>query len=295
MPRPNYEAPFKNIYHKKPYAAIDPSQPSLAAHEKTVLITAGHTGIGFAIAQNFAIAGASNIILLARRADVLERAVKGLSSAHIKTKFCYFTASIDDPLRVKEVFSEIRSTIADVDILVTSAAYVASFSDVLTLPTEQLRATFETNVFGNINLVKEFLFRIPAIESGKEQIILDVSSAAAHLDSPNLGAYSVSKMAFTRWLEHLHGELEGKAVRVHSYHPGGVYTEAAKGFGMKENSLPWNDVQLPGQFSVWLASKEAAFLNGRFVWANWDVEELKAQKTKIESDPHLLTLGMVSD
>lgn len=33
-------------------------------------------------------------------------------------------------------------------------------------------------------------------------------------------------------------------------------------------------VDLPGAFSVWAASKEAAFVHNRIVWASWDVEEL---------------------
>ena len=44
---------------------------------------------------------------------------------------------------------------------------------------------------------------------------------------------------------------------------------------------------------VWLASPESEFLRSRFVWANWDVEEMIAMKDKIEKDPHLLrpTMG----
>jgi hypothetical protein len=42
---------------------------------------------------------------------------------------------------------------------------------------------------------------------------------------------------------------------------------------------------LPASFMVWAASKEAKFLNGKFAWANWDVDELKAAATAIgESD-----------
>lgn len=41
-------------------------------------------------------------------------------------------------------------------------------------------------------------------------------------------------------------------------------------------------VTLPGDFNVWLASPEAAFLKGRFVWSNWDVEELKSHAKEIE-------------
>lgn len=42
-------------------------------------------------------------------------------------------------------------------------------------------------------------------------------------------------------------------------------------------------VELPAHFLVWIASDEAAFLRNKFVWANWDVEELKARREEIQS------------
>ena len=42
-------------------------------------------------------------------------------------------------------------------------------------------------------------------------------------------------------------------------------------------------VQLPAHFMLWLSSPEAAFLKGRLVWANWDVDELKSQVKEIQS------------
>ncbi|KAH8819464.1 hypothetical protein F5884DRAFT_661486 [Xylogone sp. PMI_703] len=295
MTRPTYGVPYTKSFHRKSYAAIDSAQPALSAAGKTILITAGHTGIGFAISQNFAIAGASNIIIVARRPEVLEKAVKELSAAHPKTKFHYFAASIDDEPKIKEVFAKVRATIADIDILVTSAAYVAQFSDTIDLPVDQLHGTFQTNVFANINLVKEFLANIPEKGSGKEKIILDLSSSGGHLLSQKFATYGISKTTFTRWLQHVQADLKDKAVRVHSFHPGGIFTDAVKSVGMTEEALEWDDVQLPGNFAVWLASKEAAFLAGRFVWANWDVEELKARKAEIENDPELLTIGLISE
>lgn len=41
-------------------------------------------------------------------------------------------------------------------------------------------------------------------------------------------------------------------------------------------------VSLPGHFNVWLASPEAAFLRGKYVWVNWDVDELKALAKEIQ-------------
>lgn len=43
---------------------------------------------------------------------------------------------------------------------------------------------------------------------------------------------------------------------------------------------------------VWLASPEARFLKGKFVWANWDVEELAKRKDEIENGT-LLNFGLV--
>ena len=38
---------------------------------------------------------------------------------------------------------------------------------------------------------------------------------------------------------------------------------------------------LPASFCVWLASGESDFLKGRIVWANWDVNEMKAKAEEI--------------
>jgi hypothetical protein len=41
-------------------------------------------------------------------------------------------------------------------------------------------------------------------------------------------------------------------------------------------------VELPAHFLVWLASDEAKFLKGKFVWANWDAQELMARADEIQ-------------
>jgi hypothetical protein len=50
-------------------------------------------------------------------------------------------------------------------------------------------------------------------------------------------------------------------------------------------------VELPASFAVWIVSPEAEFLNGKFVWSNWDIEELKAKKEHLLSTDDL-TLGL---
>jgi len=48
---------------------------------------------------------------------------------------------------------------------------------------------------------------------------------------------------------------------------------------------------LPASFAVWLCSPEARFLKNKFVWANWDVDEMKARANQIQNSP-LFTMGL---
>jgi hypothetical protein len=48
---------------------------------------------------------------------------------------------------------------------------------------------------------------------------------------------------------------------------------------------------LPGGFCLWLASSEADFLKGRFLWAHWDVDELISKKDVIQGG-NLLTFQL---
>jgi hypothetical protein len=50
-------------------------------------------------------------------------------------------------------------------------------------------------------------------------------------------------------------------------------------------------VSLPAGFNVWLASSEARFLKNKFVWVNWDVDELKSRAKEIQ-DGSFLNIGL---
>ena len=96
-----------------------------------------------------------------------------------------------------------------------------------------------------------------------------------------------------------------------SIHPGAILTPAAAELGVDETTLDWDDsklshsnfpshsnnltlVSLPSSTAVWAASDEAAFLNGRFMWSSWDVEELASGEVgkRIESDENFLRVGV---
>ncbi|MCJ1438055.1 hypothetical protein MMC27_007442 [Xylographa pallens] len=302
--QPSISHSFTRSYHCAPYPALSPTNPALSAAGKTILITAGHTGIGYSISSNFAAAGASHVVLIGRRADVLATARTALSAAHPATTFHAFAGSITDAARVAEIFARVRADVAEPDVLVTSAAFFARASDVLTLEAEQVRESFATNVLANMGLVRAFLDSPPARAGEdaagvkkREKVVLDVSSAAVHLEVPGTGTYAASKLAFTRLMAAAQADALAAPdpryeLRVHSFHPGAVLTQAARDFGAERLAVRWDDVELSGRFAVWLAGGEAGFLRGRFVWANWDVGELVERRRETEREG-LLKVGVV--
>lgn len=122
------------------------------------------------------------------------------------------------------------------------------------------------------------------------------------------GAYSVAKLAVFRLWDFL-GAWHPNLSIFHTQ-PGVVDTDMSKESGgvdavgfQDDGKLCLNPsgeiniiadhiiVSLPGNFNVWLASPEARFLKGKFLWSNWDVDELKAQEKEIAAGK--LSIGLV--
>jgi len=60
-----------------------------------------------------------------------------------------------------------------------------------------------------------------------------------------------------------------------------------------KDALEWQDIRLPGHFAVWLASREADFLHGSFVWAQWDVDEMiELFPKRIEDEHYFLKIAL---
>ncbi|KAJ0331942.1 hypothetical protein COL922a_011703 [Colletotrichum nupharicola] len=100
-------------------------------------------------------------------------------------------------------------------------------------------------------------------------------------------------MSSLKLAEYLASENKNN-LRVISVHPGLIQTPMAEELEKAGLRIPYDDISLPSNFLVWAASQEAAFLNGKFVSANWDVEELKASAGKIEggADLSLMLRGL---
>ncbi|KAK4506278.1 hypothetical protein PRZ48_000008 [Zasmidium cellare] len=270
-------------YHRTSYDRISPSN-TLDGKGKTVLITAGAVGIGFAIAESFAKAGVERLVLIQRRQDALGKAKQTIESKYPKTKVVTYVASVTDYDRISAILKEVGR----IDILVPNAAVSHPFVPSKDVTVDEFKATFDTNVIGSFHIIKEFL----ALESsGPRQVIL-TSSAAGQMVQPGNVGYGPSKAAANQLVQHFATENASMNVTIQAFHPGVIYTASVAALA-PEQAFEWEDVSLPGDFAVWLASPEAGFLAGRFVWAQWDVDELVGMKGRIAANPALLTTTVV--
>ena len=141
------------------------------------MVTGGSEGIGYAIVAAFAAAGATNIITVSRRAELLEEAKKNMVQDYPGTKIHTFSASVDDAEKVSSVFDDIRAHIAEPETLVLCAARGHMPASTLSVPVDSLWKDFEINVKGNLTVVTEFLRPDTLV---KEKKLINVSSTAAH-------------------------------------------------------------------------------------------------------------------
>ncbi|KAI1012013.1 hypothetical protein LB503_004460 [Fusarium chuoi] len=90
-------------------------------------------------------------------------------------------------------------------------------------------------------------------------------------------------------------DIKPTDIQIVSFYPGGILTDSVKRSGGDSlKDLVFDDESLPGHFSVWAATPKAIFLHGRFIWANWDVNELKTGPVhkQIDTDEHFLKVGV---
>jgi len=245
------------------------------------------TGIGFEISRAFAAAGVSRICIMSRRPEPLAKSKQELEKEFKGLRVDTYAVSVSD----YAVVSEAVKQIGQVDVIALSAAYVQGPDPLDQALLDGMESSYNVNVVGNWNLVKSALN--VRTDKTKQCIVLNVSTLAAYRPFPRQGIYGSSKAAFTQLMTEFSREYDESEVRFVSYHPGAVYTELASEHFDKSVFEAWEDVKLPGQFAVWLASPEADFLNGRFAWAEWDVDELLELRDKIKKDEYFLKISLI--
>jgi NAD(P)-dependent dehydrogenase (short-subunit alcohol dehydrogenase family) len=219
----------------------------MAAISKAVLITGCSTGIGRATAERL-VAHGWTVYASARRAE---------SIADLAAKGCKTLAlDVTDEASMQAAVSEVEDAEGAVGVLVNNAGYSQSGA-LETVPTDQLRKQFETNVFGLLRMCQLVL---PGMRGQRYGRIVNISSMGGKLTFPGGGAYHATKFAVEALSDVLRFEVAGFGVAVIVIEPGLIKTrfgEAAVGSmsGIADDG-PY------GQFNARVAATTAAAYEG---------------------------------
>ena len=188
--------------------------------DQVVWITGGGTGIGRAIAVQFASEGA-RVVVSGRRDGPLDETVEvitqsgGLAEAMV--------CDVTNEAAVIATVERIIDQHGRLDVCVANAGFaVAGTFEELELSDWQRQ--FDVNVLGLVSTVKAAL---PELRKVNGRICL-VGSIAAYLATKKMGPYSASKFAVRAIGETLSAELEGSGVSCTTVHPGYVESEIAQ-------------------------------------------------------------------
>ncbi|KAI1168458.1 NAD(P)-binding protein [Nemania serpens] len=286
-------------FHNASYAGISPERPELSQSGKTVVITGGSSGIGYGIARGFVAASAARVVVLGRRPDVVAAAALKLAQEVWPTfggEVLGLPCDITDPAAVDALWDKFRADGVVVDVLVLNAAGLAPLKPLLDVGTDGVWKTYDANVRAQLQMTERF-YKQEGKGASDTKNLVHVSTASIHefvAFGEEYLTYALTKHAGQLTLQLIAQDTPSEKMQIVSFHPGAIFTEAAKATGWTEDSIPWDNVNLPGNFAVWAASPEAKFLHGRFVWAAWDVEQLKSGplRKRIDEEPTFLKIGV---
>jgi NAD(P)-dependent dehydrogenase (short-subunit alcohol dehydrogenase family) len=186
----------------------------------TILITGASSGIGRDTALALARAG-HHVIAAARRLPALGE----LRDAAPAGSITPLVLDLDDPASIAAALREVDALTGGrgIDALVNNAGF-ATAGALAELSDRDLRAQFETNVFGLMTLTRGIL---PAMLARSRGRVINVSSVSGRVPAPVLGAYHASKYALVALSDALRMELAPFGIAVVVVEPGTIRTAFA--------------------------------------------------------------------
>ena len=186
---------------------------------KAAIVTGADSGIGRAVAALFAREGADvAIVYLADEESKDAKKTKEIVEEEGQKAIC-----IQGDLGFHEFADEVVARTIDelggLDILVNNAGEQHPDERVEEITDEQLRRTFQTNIFSMFYLVQAARPHL-----GKGGAIINCTSVTMYKGSDNLLDYSATKGAITAFTRSLSENLIGEGIRVNAVAPGPIWT-----------------------------------------------------------------------
>ncbi len=240
---------------------------------KVALVTGGDSGIGRAVAYDFAKQGAGvAIVYYDEETDAKQTAERIRELGGRSLLVC---GDLREPGFAKYCVDKTMDYFGKLDILVNNHAVQFVQRSILDISQEQLECMFRTNVFSYFYLIQNAL---PYMKRGGS--IINTASVTAYQGNKDLIDYSATKGAIVTLTRSLALSLAEKGIRVNGVAPGPIWTplipasysaQEVATFGKKTSHVPMNRAGQPCEVSpcyVFLASEDASYMTGQVLHPN---------------------------
>jgi NAD(P)-dependent dehydrogenase (short-subunit alcohol dehydrogenase family) len=238
---------------------------------KVAVITGSSRGIGRAIAQALAAAGA-RVVISSRKQDACDLVATGINEAHGECRAIAISANISSKEALQHLVDRTRTAFERIDILVCNAASNPYYGPMSGITDDQFRKIFDNNVLANHWLIGMIA---PEMVQRRDGAIIIISSIGGFVGSSAIGAYNVAKAADLQLARNLAVELGPHNVRVNAISPGVIRTDFAKALyedpvaeAKLEKLTPLRRLGEPEEIAgaaIFLAAKSGAYVTGQSI------------------------------
>jgi 3-oxoacyl-[acyl-carrier protein] reductase len=234
---------------------------------KVAVVTGASKGIGAAIAERLAEAGASVVVNYATSKDGADAVVTRIRANGGKA--ISSQADVSKPGDIKRLFEETKSLFGRLDILVNNAG-IYEFAPLEEVTPEHFHKMFDLNVLGLLLTTREAA-KLIGDHGGS---ILNIGSVAGESPVQGAAVYSATKAAVDAVTKALSEELGPRHIRVNSLNPGMIETEGLHAAGISESDFrkqveantPLGRIGQPDDIAraaVFFASDDAGWVTGQ--------------------------------
>jgi NAD(P)-dependent dehydrogenase (short-subunit alcohol dehydrogenase family) len=235
-----------------------------------MIVTGGSRGIGAATARLAARKGYKVSVNYARNADAATDVAEEIKSAGGEAIAVHADVSVEGD--VVRLFRETEQELGPLTALVNNAGIVDVTARVEEFTAERVNRMMAINVTGSFLCAREAVLRMSTSHGGSGGGIVNISSAAARLASPNMFVdYAASKAAVDILTKGLAIEVAGEGIRVNAVRPGVITTDIHADAGNPDRAaemapdLPMKRAGTPEEVAnaiLWLLSEDASYVSG---------------------------------
>jgi gluconate 5-dehydrogenase len=249
-----------------------PDQPTLFdLTGRTALITGSGQGLGFALAQGLAQAGAA-LVLNGRTAAKLEVAAEQLRAGGARVATAVF--DVNDSAAITREVARIEAELGPIDILVNNAG-IQRRAPLLEMTEAHWREVLDTDLTSAFLVTRAVAPRMIARRAGK---IINICSLMSEVGRPTIANYAAAKGGLKMLTKSMTVEWAKHNLQINGIGPGYFLTELTKPLADNPEFNQWICGRTPaGRWgrpeelvgaAVFLASRGSDFVNGQVIYVD---------------------------